>query len=268
MYGKLFQQMYDGTLGTKGPWQALVTFQQMVILADKDGVVDMTPEVISRRTTVPLEIIAVGIAALEQPDQDSRTPDEEGRRIVLLSDGRSWGWRVVNHAHYRAIRSTEERREYHRQYAKTRGQPKTQQSQPEQPETTNSSKQEAEAVSSKQVKDLDYSPEFEALWHEYPKRAGGNPKRLADRSFNARLAEGVTPEAMRDGMTRYRRFIEATGKLGTEYVMQAARFFGPDRPFEEEWAIPASTGKPIGRIEAGRRALQESIDRRERENGQ
>ena len=26
MYGKVFVQMYDGTLGTQGPWQALVTF--------------------------------------------------------------------------------------------------------------------------------------------------------------------------------------------------------------------------------------------------
>jgi hypothetical protein len=51
MYGKLFSQMYDGTLATKGPWQALVTFQQLIILADKHGIVDMTPEAIGRRTT-------------------------------------------------------------------------------------------------------------------------------------------------------------------------------------------------------------------------
>ncbi len=116
MYGKLFTQMYDGTLATRGPWQALVTFQQFIILADKEGVVDMTPEAISRRTTVPLEIIAAGIAALEEADPQSRTPDLEGRRIVRLSDGRDWGWSIVNHAKYRAIRSQEERREYMRKY--------------------------------------------------------------------------------------------------------------------------------------------------------
>jgi hypothetical protein len=116
MYGKLFTQMYDGTLATKGPWQALVTFQQMIILADASGVVDMTAEAIARRTTVPLEIIAVGIAALEQPDDQSRTPDLEGRRIIRLDAARSWGWQIVNHAHYRKIRSQEERREYMRKY--------------------------------------------------------------------------------------------------------------------------------------------------------
>lgn len=120
MYGKLFVQMYDGTLGTKGPWQALVTLQQLVILADKHGTVDLTPEALSRRTTIPIEIIAVGLAELEKPDPESRSPDEGGRRIVRLSKNREWGWRIVNHGHYRKIRSEDERREYHKLYARKR----------------------------------------------------------------------------------------------------------------------------------------------------
>jgi len=116
MYGKIFTQMYDGTLGTKGPWQALVTFQQMIVLADKHGAVDMTADALARRTTIPLEVIELGIAHLEQPDPQSRTPDEDGRRIVRLADDRDWGWRIVNYEHYRKIRTAEERREYHRQY--------------------------------------------------------------------------------------------------------------------------------------------------------
>lgn len=120
MYGKLFEHMYDGTLATKGPWQALVTFQQFIILADKRGDVDMTPEAISRRTTIPLEIIKQGIEALEQPDTASRSPALEGRRIVRLSEHREWGWNVVNYGHYRKIRSEDERREYMRLYQRKR----------------------------------------------------------------------------------------------------------------------------------------------------
>lgn len=116
MYGKLFRQMYHGTLGTVGPWQALVTFQQMIVLADQAGVVDMTPEAIARETTIPLDIIRLGITALEQPDPDSRTPDEQGRRILLLSPDRNWGWRITNYDHYRKLRREEDRKEYHRQY--------------------------------------------------------------------------------------------------------------------------------------------------------
>lgn len=120
MYVKIFSQIYDGTLGTKGPWQALVTFQQLLVLADKHGQVDMTPQAIARRTTIPLEIIEIGLRELVQPDPESRTPDEDGRRIVPLSDSRPWGWRIVNHAHYRKMRSEEERRDYHKLYQRER----------------------------------------------------------------------------------------------------------------------------------------------------
>ena len=55
MYGKLFESMFDGTLANN--WEALVVFQQMVILCDADGRVDMTPMALHRRTGIPLEII-------------------------------------------------------------------------------------------------------------------------------------------------------------------------------------------------------------------
>ena len=120
MYGKLFISMYDGTLATKGPWEALVTFQQFLILCDRFGMVDMTADAISRRTTIPLEIIERGIIELEKPDPDSRSPDENGCRILRISDTRAWGWQVVNYEKYRTIKSADERREYMRQYQKER----------------------------------------------------------------------------------------------------------------------------------------------------
>ena len=120
MYGKLFTQMYTGTLASKGPWEALVTFQQLIILSDPHGVVDMTAEAISRQTTIPLEIIRTGLAALERVDIASRTPNEEGRRITRLSDSRDWGWQITNYVMYRNIRSQEDRRTYMREYQRKR----------------------------------------------------------------------------------------------------------------------------------------------------
>jgi uncharacterized phage protein (TIGR02220 family) len=113
MYAKVFQQMYQGSLCTVGPWEALVTFQQMLVLADKDGWCDMTREAISRHTTIPLDIINKGIDALEKPDPYSRTAAEEGRRIVRIADHRDWGWQIVNYKHYRKIQREEERKQYH-----------------------------------------------------------------------------------------------------------------------------------------------------------
>ena len=118
MYAKLFRSMYEGSLG--GDWKTLVTFQQLLVLSDQYGVVDMFPPAIASITGIPIEIIEHGIARLEQPDKYSRTPDEEGRRIVRLDAHRDWGWRIVNFAYYRQLQRHEERREYMKDYMKKR----------------------------------------------------------------------------------------------------------------------------------------------------
>lgn len=106
MYGKVFRQMYDSTVATN--WKALVTFQQFIILADSDGVVDMTPEAISRYTNIPLDIIQAGIIELEKPDPKSRSKEAEGRRLQRLDPDREWGWYLVNYEYYANLRTREE----------------------------------------------------------------------------------------------------------------------------------------------------------------
>ncbi|MGS4680553.1 helix-turn-helix domain-containing protein [Enterobacter soli] len=84
-----------------------------------------------------------------------------------------------------------------------------------------------------------YSNEFEQAWQAYPKRAGGNSKAAAWKAWKARIKDGVTGEAMLAGVTRYAGYVRATGNAGTQYVKQAATFFGPDRHFEELWQAPS-----------------------------
>lgn len=113
MYGKVFASMYEGTL--YGHWEAIVAFQQMIVLCDADGVVDMTPHAIAARTSIPLDIIQRGIEILEKPDEYSRTPGEEGRRIVRLDEHRPWGWSIVNYLQYRNLKDTDAVREQNRE---------------------------------------------------------------------------------------------------------------------------------------------------------
>lgn len=112
VYGKLFASMFDGSL--YGNWQAIVTFQQMIILCDADGVVDITPQALAARTSIPLDIIKEGLKVLEAPDAYSRTPDQDGRRIELLDEHRPWGWKIVNYAKYRMLVSAETIKEQNR----------------------------------------------------------------------------------------------------------------------------------------------------------
>lgn len=109
MYGKVFDSIYDGTL--YGHWEAIVTMQQFIVLATADGIVDMTPSSMAARTSIPVEILNKGILVLSAPDPHTRTPGEDGRRIVLLDEHRPWGWRLVNHWKYRALRDMAQKRE-------------------------------------------------------------------------------------------------------------------------------------------------------------
>lgn len=200
MYARIFQSIYDGTLVED--WRALVTFQQMLVLCDADGVVDMTPRAISRRTGIPIEHIEAGIRVLESPDPTSRTPNEDGRRILRIDPHRDWGWRLVNHQKYKDIRTEEDRREYMRRYmAERRKDVKLTVVNTEL--TVNSRKQELAKLAHIDV-DVDLEEEtntrapsaFEVFWQAYPKKKSKgqaerawrkiNPsKQLQDRILNA-----------------------------------------------------------------------------------
>lgn len=85
-------------------------------------------------------------------------------------------------------------------------------------------------------------PVFQTIWQELPSRGGASdPKPEAFKQFLARLKEGVDPEEIRQGAIRYAQHCDATGKTGTEVVMQGRRFFGGSYEWEHGWEIPATT---------------------------
>jgi hypothetical protein len=96
----------------------------------------------------------------------------------------------------------------------------------------------------RKAKDEAYPPGFERLWSQYPKRAGRNPKDKAYKALNARLKEERHVGDIEDGLIRYAAYCKAMGKIGTEYVMQAATFFGPGKEWESDWQIPDMATQP------------------------
>ncbi|WGS85010.1 helix-turn-helix domain-containing protein [Methylomonas sp. UP202] len=91
---------------------------------------------------------------------------------------------------------------------------------------------------------------FEIAWSHYPSRSGGNPKTKAQKAFAARLKAGIDPQEIVAGTIRYAAWADATGKTGTEFVKQAATFFGPDLHFREPFTIPTNPAQPGGRKHA------------------
>lgn len=86
--------------------------------------------------------------------------------------------------------------------------------------------------------------DFAACWAAYPKRAGGNSRALALKAWTARRAAGASGADLLAGTQRYAAFVRATGKEGTEYVKQAATFYGPGEHYLEPWDAPSVSVVP------------------------
>ena len=87
-------------------------------------------------------------------------------------------------------------------------------------------------------KKIEYSPEFLELKAIYPRRINGNPWPRAFKAYNARIKEGYPHAEIKEGLIKYASVCDATGKTGSEFVLQAATFFGPDLRWQDEYEIP------------------------------
>lgn len=99
MFAKVFNQIFDSSIADNPHLRHF--FMDLLVLADSDGLVDMTPGAIAARTRLAKDDVLAWLGMLEQPDPESRTPALEGRRIARLDESRTWGWRIVNFEKYR-----------------------------------------------------------------------------------------------------------------------------------------------------------------------
>ena len=101
--------------------------------------------------------------------------------------------------------------------------------------------------------------DFELFKAVYPKRSGAQRWERAIKAANDRIKEGATFNAMIKGAERYAKFCKAIDKAGTQYVMQAATFLGPERHYLEPWDSPPS--KSAALEERNRQHAADFLDR-------
>lgn len=108
-YTKLFNSITDSTIWS-APDTTRLVWITMLAMSDQNGEVAAAVPGLAARARVPIDACLAALESFLAPDRWSRTPDNEGRRIEVI-DG---GWRLLNHAKYRAILSAESRREQSR----------------------------------------------------------------------------------------------------------------------------------------------------------
>lgn len=86
-------------------------FMSFLALCNEEGIIDMTYEAIARRINLSQEKVVKAITKLSEPDPQSRSDINDGRRLSHLDSHRDWGWQIVNFKYYNAIRNLQKKRE-------------------------------------------------------------------------------------------------------------------------------------------------------------
>lgn len=114
-FTKLFNTIVTSTIWTEDN-DTRILWITMLALSDRFGEVSGSVPGLAQVANITEEACRSAITKLEAPDKDSRTQDDEGRRIRPV-DG---GWFIINYHKYRSLLNDEQRREYKAKWIKTK----------------------------------------------------------------------------------------------------------------------------------------------------
>jgi len=106
MFTKIFGSILNSSIwldedGHHRPMDVKLVWLTMLIMANEFGIVEATAAGIAKESGVLAKRVREIIDLLINPDPESRTPDNQGRRIEKVEGG----WLVLNHEKYRSIRN-------------------------------------------------------------------------------------------------------------------------------------------------------------------
>jgi len=175
------------------PIEVRYTFIMLLAIADPTGRVVGTDVAIARRLNMPLDSFVNSVKQLGEPDPDSNSKEEEGRRVIPSDSER--GYQLVNYIKYRNLKDEEEKREYMREYMRKRREDealrKTCKTVLNDVKNVTQAEAEADAEEDKNTstpqtppakpkRTSDESPEFLSFWQAYPRKES---RPQAERAF-------------------------------------------------------------------------------------
>lgn len=232
-YTKLFNSILHSTIWNEGN-ETRIVWITMLAMADKEGNVQASIPGLAKMAGVSIADTEAALKKFQEPDQYSRTPEFEGRRIKPC-DG---GWTLLNHGKYRRLMSTEERREYNRQKQAEYRQRKKDEDGNESI-TVNDSEQcqhiaEAEAEADTDTKEEEKkesaSEEFETAWNSlpepFPKIRAMTGSRKS--SLRERMKEPFWREHWRTALDRMSKSSFCRGQNDRKWIGDVDFFLRPD----------------------------------------
>ena len=234
------------------PIEVRYTFIMLLAIADPTGRVVGTDVAIARRLNMPLDSFVNSVKQLGQPDPDSNSKEEEGRRVIPSDSER--GYQLVNYIKYRNLKDEEEKREYMREYMRKRREDEalrktcktvltdvknvTQaeaEADPEEDKNTST----PQTPPAKPQRTSDELPEFLSFWEAYPRKES---KPQAERAFRKAMKLTTLSEILK----AIERFREVWKQSDPRYTPLPASWLNGHRWNDEpaKPSQPTQSGKP------------------------
>jgi len=116
VYGKHFSSMYEGSMIGAG-LNVFAVWGYIISHADfNDSCVELHPKHLALILGCSKEEVVKAIEYLMAPDPDSKSKEEEGRRLLKKGE---YLYFVVNFKRYRTYKTTSDRRSYNREYMRS-----------------------------------------------------------------------------------------------------------------------------------------------------
>jgi hypothetical protein len=230
---KLDAGILDSSLWAEAP-EIRVVFITILAMTRPHGVCEATAPGIARRANLPLKLVRTALSTLEAPDPDSRSAEDQGRRLVRV-DG---GYRVVNYTKYRdKDHSATERKRRQRQRSRR---------------DTVTSRRDIVTVT---------QGEGEAETEAYPERGeGGGRGGQGENQPPARVSRAETEardRAARELLSQCQGMAKELGWSVSQVVRRVSTIPSGNGHPEKSFDDPRKPGISLGWIEASLAALRE-----------
>lgn len=180
-YGKIFESLFTGSMVGSGP-TVFAVWTYCIASAKPPGLVELNPKILAVVLGCSEAEIADAIKLLCSPDAESRTPDEEGRRLVQEGN---YLYRMPTWQKYNELRNEEDRRRQNREAQKKFRQSKQRKHDVSTRKHTVSTRKQSKPIHTvEEEEDVDVpvhssSPSarvcesaFERFWNAYAKKKG------------------------------------------------------------------------------------------------
>jgi len=249
-FTKLVPEIIQSSIWNESP-DIRCVWITLLAIKDENGYVRGDSQVISRLANIPLGSVQTALDKFQQPDFNSHTPDNEGRRISPAPGG----WIVLNHWLYRGQDMKEIHAEYMRKWRK-----KTDVNKCDSQVITSESPSASASESASSLKSSSDSEAFTAFWQLYPHKVG---KGAAVKAWRVKKCDHIS-DTIKAAVEKQKQWAQWQKDSG-QFIPNPATWLNQERWLDEDVNVGKVDDHPRDNRQSARKSYnqagQEIVDK-------